>query len=137
MRSLKLQTGVSSFMLLLLLVVGGFSLTCLLKLGPHYLDNMYIDNALKSLVENGQNLNEMSHEKIMAQLERFMTVNNVRGQEGKAFKIIRKNDRTLINNEYEVRVPMFINIDVVLTFRSQLDSTNPEACCEFLVENEN
>jgi len=136
MRSLSLQKGISSFALLLILIVGGFALTCLFKLGPHYLDNTYIDKALKSLVENGEDLHEMSHDKIMAQLNRFMMVNNVRGQEGNAFKIVRKGDRTLVNNEYEVRVHMFVNIDVLLTFRSQLDSANPEKCCEFLIENE-
>lgn len=136
MRSLKNQVGLSSLGWLLVLLVGGFTLACFFKLGPHYLDHHYIDVSLGSLAEQGKKLDEMDEDIIIKQLNKFMVVNNVRGKEASAFKVVRRSDRTLVNNEYEVRVPMFINIDVVLTFRSQLDSSNPEICCEFLIENE-
>lgn len=136
MRSLKNQVGLSSLGWLFILLVGGFTLACFFKLGPHYLDHHYIDVSLSALMEQGKDLDEMDEDDIIRQLNKFMMVNNVRGKEASAFKVVRKSDRTLVNNEYEVRVPMFVNIDAILTFRSQLDSSKPENCCEFLIENE-
>ncbi|WP_018277679.1 DUF4845 domain-containing protein [Teredinibacter turnerae] len=130
------QSGLGSISWLLILAVAGFVLTCAFKLGPHYIDNMSIKDALKSLTEQPRDINTMDKNEISKILSNYMMINNVRGQEANSIKIVRKKDKTLVNSEYEVRVPLMLNIDVVLKFRSQLDSSNPEACCEFLVENE-
>lgn len=135
MKSIRYQAGLSSLGWLMVLLIAGFVLTCAFRLGPHYLDNMSIKDALKTLGEQNANIDALDKDAIFKQLNNYMMINNVRGQEAQSFKIVRKKGRTLVNSVYEVRVPMFYNIDVLLTFKSQLDSDNTEACCEFLVED--
>ncbi|WP_075185742.1 DUF4845 domain-containing protein [Teredinibacter haidensis] len=136
MKLIHAQAGIGSIGWLLVITVAGFFLLCLFRLGPHYLDKFTIDGALKSLAEQEVNLGDMEKRTIYRKLDSFMMINNVRGEEGKSFKIIRKKDKLLINNIYEKRIHMFSNIDVVLTFKSQLDTSNPEECCEYLIETE-
>ncbi|WP_185231427.1 DUF4845 domain-containing protein [Teredinibacter franksiae] len=136
MKSIKSQAGLGSITWLVILMVAGFFLLCFFRLGPHYLDNISIDAALKSLAEQEENLGSMDKRDIYRKLDNFMMVNNVRGPEAESFKVIRKKDRVLVNNEYEKRIHMFLNIDVLLTFKSQLDTSNPELCCEYLIEPE-
>lgn len=136
MQNLRRQAGVSALGWLMILAVAGFALTCMFKLGPHYLDNLSIKDALKSLAEQSADVNTMEKGEINKFLSNYMMINNVRGQEAKSITILRKKGKTFVNSEYEVRVPLVWNIDVVMKFRRQLDSSNPEACCDFLVENE-
>ncbi|TVZ38503.1 uncharacterized protein DUF4845 [Alteromonadaceae bacterium 2753L.S.0a.02] len=136
MRSLKKQAGIGALGWLTILAIAGFVLTCFFKLGPHYLDNLSIVDALKTLGEQNQSIDNMDKTEITKILSNYTMINNVRGQEAQSFKIVRKKGRTLVNSEYEVRVPFMLNIDVVLSFRKQFDSANPDLCCEFLIEDE-
>ncbi|WP_045860499.1 DUF4845 domain-containing protein [Teredinibacter purpureus] len=126
---------ISTNTMFMILFFGGLFF-CVFRIGPHYLDNWAVQGALKSLSEQESNLGAMDKRDIYRKIENFMMINNVRGEEGTAFKVVRKNDRVLINNVYEKRVPMFANIEVLLIFKSQLDTSQPELCCEYLIEAE-
>ena len=78
----------------------------------------------------------MDQESIKSALSKYMTVNAVANEHANSFKIYRLPDRMLVNTNYEVRVPMIHNIEAVLVFKNQLDTSNPDACCEYLVEYE-
>ena len=130
------QKGFLSWSTLLLIVAVGFVLMVTLKLGPHYIDNYYISVALKSLAREYPQIDELSNSDIERELSNFATINNIRGQEARSFKIVRKRDKVIVNNIYEVRQPLILNVDVVLSFKSQLSSANPELCCGFYIEDE-
>ncbi|WP_188151746.1 DUF4845 domain-containing protein [Teredinibacter waterburyi] len=132
MNRLSAQRGFSTFGWLVVLVIVGFFLTCFFKLGPHYLDNRYVVSALQSFAD--QDINAMDRSEIKSQLQKFIQINGIRGTSEKSFKVVRLKDRTLINSVYEERVHMFANVDVVLSFKQQLDSSNSEKCCKFLIE---
>ncbi len=136
MVNLDSQRGFLSWTSLLIIVVVGFVIMAALKLGPHYIDNYYISVALKSLSREYPNLEELSDNEIQSELNNFMTINNIRGQEAKSFKIVRTREKVLVNNVYEVRQPFILNVDVLLSFKSQLSSANPELCCGFYVEDD-
>lgn len=124
------QAGMSSLGLLFVLLIGAFALTCFFKLGPVYLDNWHISGALKSMGEqHATNLHQMSKDNIRSELSKFYTINNIRGEAAKALEVKRQKEYTLVIVAYEVRVPMFANIDVVLSFNNVLDSRNPDECC--------
>jgi len=129
------QRGIGSLGWLVILSIVGFVLLCLFRLGPAYLDNRYIVSALETLAKN-PDIHDMDKNAINKELDNFLLINGVRGAEGKSFTVVRKKDRTLINSVYEVRVHLVANIDVVMTFKSQLDSTNPKECCEYLIPDE-
>ena len=134
MQNYKRQSGFLSWEWVMLIVVFGFVLMVAGKLGPHYLDNHYIKVALKALAKENPKLEEMTKSQIERELSDFMRINGVRGKEASAFKIHRRSDRVIIDNIYEVREPFFLNIDVVLSFKTQLNSATPEVCCQYRIE---
>lgn len=124
------QIGIGGLGLLVVLLIAAFVLTCFFKLGPVYLDNWHIRGALKSMGEkHSTNLQQMSKESIRSELTKFYTINNIRDEAAKALEVKRQKEYTLLIVAYEVRVPMFANIDAVLSFNNVLDSRNPEECC--------
>jgi hypothetical protein len=128
MKTLKRQRGLSSLGWLFVISVAGFALLCGFKLGPVYLDNNFVRGALQSLAKEGE-IGSMSNGEIRSKLSKLFTINNIRGEVTKKVKIERKKDRVLVNINYEERIPLIYNIDVVLTFENQLDSSRPGECC--------
>ena len=135
LRSLAAQKGMSYWGWLFIIAVFGFCLTVVSKMGPAYIDAHYVEEGLVSLAEK-DNIREMSNTEIKRELDRFFTINNVRGQPTQAVKIIRGADSTLVSINYELRQPLFQNVDVVMKFDKQLNTAKPELCCEPLVDLE-
>lgn len=129
------QRGLGSIGWLFMLSVGAFGLTCMFKLGPVYMDDLSMVDALRSIGERNPNLHELDRDEIYSQLDKYMTLNNIRDTSArKAFQIIRTREKFVVNNVYEKRIPFFGNIDVVLTFKHQLDSSTPSECCDYLID---
>lgn len=128
MKTLKKQRGLSSLGWLFVISVAGFALLCGFKLGPVYLDNNFVRGALQSLAKEGE-VGSMSNGEIRSKLSKLFTINNIRGDVTKKVKVERKKDRVLVSINYEERIPLIYNIDVVLTFENQLDSSRPGECC--------
>ena len=124
------QAGFSKLGLIALLAVAGFFLLCAFRLAPAYLDDRYIQQALRSLGDGVDNPNEMSDRDIRKKIDAFFAVNNVRTKSAKDLEIIREDDRTLVYMDYEVRVPLIYNIDVVMSFNNVWDSARPRECCK-------
>lgn len=136
MYTLKRQRGMSMSSWMIVIGLFGFFITLLFKMGPAYLDNYSVRSALKSMANSSPNLHDNDPDEIYSVIGRYFQINGVRNVKPKDMKIVKELDRTLINHDYETRVPIFFNIDVVMKFRNQVDSSNIEACCEFLVEDE-
>ena len=136
MQTKKYQRGMSTSSWMIVIGLIGFFLTLFFKMGPAYLDNWSLQSALKSMATSGSDLHELDRDEIYKQIDRYFTINGVRDVRARDLKIVRKPDRTLINHDYETRVPVFFNVDVVMKFRNQIDSSNLEECCEYLIEDE-
>ena len=136
MLSVKRQLGMGSIGWLVTLALCGFFLLCLFRLGPAYYDNYAMQGALKDLASKNPQLGTMSKSSIRSHLAKYTTINGIRGDHAKEIEIVRKKDRLLVNNIYEKRIPLFLNIDVVLSFANQLDSSDPDACCEYRIKVE-
>lgn len=126
------QRGMSSLGWLITILVGGFVLTCALKLGPVYGDNFLIRDALKSIatLRNSQSDPELTESDIRGHLNNYFTINGIRDVPRSAISIQRKADSMLVDINYERRIPLLYNIDVVLTFSNQFDSRRPGECCK-------
>ena len=57
-------------------------------------------------------------------------MNNVREKGASNIKVERLDKGLLIKIDYEVRIPLLYNIDVVLNFSNHLDTTRPHLCCD-------
>lgn len=127
------QRGLSSVGWLSVLLAAGFLLTCAFKMVPAYADNVFVKDALKSLREfedTDRGYAGMTDREIRSRLSSYYQMNNVRGEPTKHLDIERKNDRVLVNVDYEIRVPLFYNVDVVMAFQNQFDTARPEECCK-------
>lgn len=133
---LSRQKGLSSGGLLLILTAGAFLLTCFFKLGPVYMADLSIKDTLKSIALKNDNLASLEPREIRSQISKYMILNNMRDTPIKDFKITRSNGGVLITNVYEKRIQFIANIDVVMSFKHQLDSNNPSECCEYLIDVE-
>lgn len=125
------QKGINTLLLLFVLSMAGFLLLCFFKLGPAYMDNQYVVEALESLAESHpDDLHLLTKTQINSELSKFYTINNVRGEITKSLEVERMRDKALISISYEVRVPLLANIDVVMNFDNVLDSSKPDECCK-------
>lgn len=132
MQSINLQRGMSSYGMLLTVVVIGFFVMCLFKIAPIYVDNMFVKEALQTLGQ-ANNLQELDKRSLNSKLSSTFDLNGVRGVPTKSVKMSKRNNNWVINVDYEVRVQLLANIDVVVWFENQLDTANPDECCKKLI----
>ena len=133
--NIKKQMGMGALGWLLVIAIGGFTLTCFFKMGPAYLDNMQMQGVLSNFAAKNKNFGDMSKSEIREKIAKQVTVNGVRDTNVSQIDIVVLSDKVLINNVYEVRVALMANVDVVMTFKNQLNSDRPEECCKFLIED--
>lgn len=115
------QRGLSTLGILVVLLLGGFALTCLFKIGPLYLDNYFVRAALNSL--DGERIETMDNASIRRTVDRYFTVNNVRDVSARDVVVTRERDRVVVALDYERRVNLIGNLDVVVVFNNRFDSS--------------
>ncbi|MFT6386641.1 MAG: hypothetical protein ACJAUP_000009 [Cellvibrionaceae bacterium] len=128
MNSIKKQKGLSGIGWLFVISVLGFSLLLVSKLGPHYLDNRFVVSTLQTLADDPE-FPRMAPSEIRSKLYKIFTLNNIRGTAVGALEVVKNSKSTLVTINYEERISLMHNIDVVLTFNSLLDSARPGECC--------
>lgn len=129
MPDLKRQRGLSSIGWLFAISVFGFAVLVASKLGPHYLDNRFVVSTLENLAED-PTFPQMSRGEVNSTLKKTFKINNIRGKPVESVKISKGSEGTLVSIAYEERIPLMHNIDVVLKFHSELDSSQPDKCCK-------
>ncbi len=130
MKSLHSQRGVSFLTTIFILIVIAFIGNFLFKVIPLYAENRYVESGLRSLVDVGSKLENMSDNEIKKKMNNFYMVNNVRAQGPQNIIITRKSEHVVVSIDYETRVPFIYNIELVASFKNHLDSTRPNECCK-------
>lgn len=132
-RSLKQQSGMSMMLMLVLGLCAIFFGICAFKLVPIYAENTYVKNGLSSLVQledTEGGFATVSNAQIRTHLRNYFNLNNVDGAAYDSLEIDRLRNKFLVNMNYEVRTPLFYNINVVVEFKNQFDSSRPHDCCK-------
>ena len=114
------QSGMATVPTLFLVAIVGFFFTVTLKLAPHYLDNRMIQATLNQVGES--DINGKSDTEIRKKIANFFTINNIRDVNIATIAIDRVDTATRIGLDYEKRIVMFGNVDVVLSFSNEYDS---------------
>ena len=131
LKSIKHQRGLGMLQWALVIAIAGFFLLFAFKVVPLYFENNYVKTALRSLQNSGEKLEQMTDAEITKKLTNFYMINNVRSEgPTKNIKIERESEKAVVTVDYETRVPLFYNIDLVLSFQNHLDSTRPGQCCK-------
>lgn len=131
LKLIKHQRGLGMLQWALVIAIAGFFLLFAFKVVPLYAENRYVEAALRSLENGGEKLEQMTDAEITKKLNNFYMINNVRSEgPTKNIKIEREREKAVVTVDYETRVPLFYNIDLVLSFQNHLDSSRPGQCCK-------
>ncbi|MEE4300940.1 MAG: DUF4845 domain-containing protein [Pseudomonadales bacterium] len=118
---LSRQRGMSAsgWFLVIALILGATSVG--VRLVPHYLDHEIIDGQIRSLLEN-PGFVDMSRGQIHDRLKAALKRNNIREFDSReALEFEKRSGAVTMDLFYEVREPLFWNVDVILTFEEHYE----------------
>ncbi|AXS84688.1 MULTISPECIES: DUF4845 domain-containing protein [Marinobacter] len=114
------QRGASALTMMVMVLFFGGLLTLVIKLGPIYLDDITIQEALESL-DGTEGLSEMGAAQVRTLINKRLSVNNVRGFDAKNITVEKNGEFVVINVDYEVRNNLFSNVDTVVHFKHEYE----------------
>ena len=117
------QAGITMYGIMFVLIVIGFMATAAIKLGPHYIDNNVVKNALNDIKANYANtdMQNVSDNEIKGKLNKYFEVNMVDDEIARSAKVTREKQKVTLSLNYEIRTNFISNIDVVLVFNNEVD----------------
>jgi hypothetical protein len=115
-----LQRGFSKFGLLMMLVLLVSGLTFGLKILPVYLDHNFVKGVAEELIADGRAAT-LTQGEIREEIANGLRVNNVRDFNLNSVTLERENAEPVLVIEYERRVPLVANIDVVISFDDRIE----------------
>ncbi len=115
------EHGVSLLGILFVLLLVGFALTVLFRVGPLYLDDYTVRKSFAALGDG--DARNLSDQAIRHRLYKYFVVNNVDNIDLKQVRIDRNAARVLVSLYYERRVAFLGNLDVVAKFNNVYDSS--------------
>ncbi|MBE0485200.1 DUF4845 domain-containing protein [Marinobacter sp.] len=116
---LKQQNGSALTMLIVALFFGSL-LALGLKLGPAYLDDYTIREALEGL-EGTEGLSRMGPAEVRNLINRRLSVNNISGFDAKQISVDKNGEFVVIKVDYEVRNNLFGNVDTIVHFQHEYE----------------
>jgi hypothetical protein len=119
LKNLKEQAGVSKFGLPMMFVLLVSFLTFGLKVVPLYVDHNLISGVCEELIENGEAAN-MTITQIRQRVSNTLRINNVTDFDLSSITRRKENDQAIITIDYERRVELAANLDVVAKFNTVL-----------------
>lgn len=111
------QRGLSALSMLVILLVAVFFGTCAIKISPTLIEYSTVKRTTESVVAMATE-KKMTNSEIRGAFSKRFQVNMTDAIDIKDVKITRKDGATTINANYEVRLPLMFNIDVVLKFEN-------------------
>lgn len=114
------QRGFSKLGLLMLLVLLVSGLTFGLKILPVYLDHNFVKGVAEELIADGRAAT-LTQNEIRQEVANGLRVNNVRDFNLNSISLVRENAQPVLVIEYERRVPLVANIDVVISFDDRIE----------------
>lgn len=116
------QGGASALVILIMVLFFGSLLTLAIKMGPTYMDDLTIQEALEAL-DGTQGLSQMAPAQVRTLINKRLSVNNVRSFDSKDITVDKNGDVVVINVDYEARNPIFRNIDTIIHFQHRYEMT--------------
>ncbi len=121
--NIKNQAGWTMWSLMFTLFVIGFVAWGMLKIVPLYIDNNTINSVLKPLSQD-RSLADASYDEIVVLIRKRLDINSIRSVKPEDIKFIEDDRFLQIRIDYEKRIKMVSNIDVILTFKNHVNISN-------------
>ena len=120
MQSKNKQKGLTGVSIIVLLVFFAFFAVALLKIMPIYFDSFKVGDVVSALKDE-RGLGERPNSQIVKLILKRLDVNMVSDVTKEHIFIEKVKNEVLIDVEYEVRKPMFGNLDVILSFKKSVE----------------
>ncbi|MFT5716715.1 MAG: hypothetical protein ACJAWS_000772 [Oleiphilaceae bacterium] len=121
--SIKKQTGASAPIVMVFLLMLSVILTLAFKLYPPIFEHWQVESVVESFVDDND-VTEISVNEIKKRFNKRLAVNNVRSFKSNESLFVTNDDGLLIIEvDYEVRVPIYRNIDAIMTFNKAFEKT--------------
>ena len=114
------QRGASALTMMVMVLFFGGLLTLAIKIGPAYLDDFTIQEALESL-DGTDGLSQMGPAQVRSLINKRLSVNNVDGFDPKNISVEKNGELVVIKVDYEVRNNIFRNVDTVVHFQHEYE----------------
>lgn len=111
------QQGGALAMVIVALFCGAL-LTMAIKIGPAYIDDVTIQEALENL-EGTEGLSRMGSAEVRRLINKRLSINNIRGFDAKNISVEKNGEFVVINVDYEVRNNLFANVDTIVHFQHE------------------
>jgi hypothetical protein len=121
--SQKKQTGASTPLVLVFILMLAIILTLAFKLYSPIFEHWQVESVVDSF-QDDSDLTEVGVDEIRKRFGKRLVVNNVRSFKPNEWLFVTKEDGLLtIEVSYEIRVPVYRNIDAIMTFEKTLEKT--------------
>ncbi|MBL1272644.1 MAG: hypothetical protein ACI92B_001868 [Marinobacter maritimus] len=114
------QSGASALVILIMVLFFGSLLSLVIKIGPVYMDDHTIQQALEGL-DGTEGLSRMGPAQLRTLINKRLSVNNIRGFDAKDITVEKDGELVIINVDYEVRNNIFRNVDTVVHFQHKYE----------------
>ena len=118
MKSLTKQQGMSVYTVALVILLVSFFATLVVKLGPVYMDQWYLNGMLQSMADDPETTS-MSIADIRNGLGKRMMVNNVEFDAKDGLKLDTKTNPKKMVLDYSKQVHIMFNVDALVKFRKE------------------
>ena len=118
------QRGASLMSTLIALIVAGVFVTVAFKLYSPYMDHMTIKSIVTSMTEDEDEMSRSVRE-IRSNLDKRFYINQVDLPNKEALQIRLDEGVLYFDLVYEIRVPMFYNVDAVVKFEEHYEAVKP------------
>ena len=109
------QTGLSIPGILAVLIMVGFFLMCAIRMAPPYFEYLSVKDIIARIVMEPE-ADKRGIAQIRRKIANIFNTNQIYELEPKDVEVYRKNGKTYVDANYEVRVPVMGRIDAVLKF---------------------
>ena len=111
------QLGITYMGMLILVVVIAFAAIVVVKVLPLYMEHFKVDSSLKSLAQEAKDdQTVLSPALLERHLLNRLSINDVEHVKADNIKITHDGRKTVVTVDYEARVTLFGNIDLVARF---------------------
>lgn len=114
----RFQHGMSFYGMCLVIVLAVFFGMLGVKLVPYYLDNTMLVSSVQKVFDSGTKDTTLS--RFREGINKAMVIDNISPEARNALVITRENESFIVTANYEVRIDLFYNIDVILSFENEI-----------------
>lgn len=115
MHRAKHQAGITGIGLILILIPVGLMVYIVLKVSPVYIEAFSVGDAINSLKKE-PDVKEKSREEIYTMIKKRLDINNITSVTKEDIKIQKTENNVTVKIDYEVRVPLFANVALAISF---------------------